>query len=132
MAVFKFERIVTGEEIKEVIQKELGSTFSVEIRKNRIEVVQDASRGCLFLFQEKDGQTISSRPVGYMPSGGLRAAIVFGVTALFLLTYFLGKDTLVRIIGAIPMIFASLLMRLPSRGLVKRVAGILEKATSKA
>ncbi|MCJ7519516.1 MAG: hypothetical protein MUO42_07595 [Anaerolineaceae bacterium] len=132
MAVFKFKRIVSGEEIKGIIQKELGSTFGVEVRKNRIEVMQDACRGCLFLFQEKDGQTISSRPVGYMPSGGLRAAIVFGATALFLLTYFLGKNTFVRITGAIPMIFASLLMRLPSRGLVKRVAGILEKATGKA
>jgi len=67
MARFVFDKIVTGDEIKGIIQKDLGSAFRVEVKKNRIEVVQDASKGCAILLREKDGRT-SVEPHGYMPS----------------------------------------------------------------
>ena len=133
MASYIFDKVMTGEEIKSIIQKDLGSAFRVEVKKNRIEIVQDASKGCLFQFQEKDGSTVCVGPYGSMLSFRLRAAIVFGVCALSLLAFFLSRGSLVVGIGAIPMIFAPLLLiEAPSQILVKKVAGILEKVASKA
>ncbi|MDP2966548.1 MAG: hypothetical protein Q8N39_11040 [Pelolinea sp.] len=129
MAKFVFDKIVTGEEIKGIIQKDLGPAYRVEVKKNRLEIVQDASKGCYIFFQDKDGSTVCRGPSGYMPFGVLRVAIVLGALALLTLVFYRSENYLVLGIGALLL---SLLLRAPSRELVKRVAGILEKVASKA
>jgi hypothetical protein len=129
MAKFAFDKIVTGEEIGDIIQKDLGPAFRVEVKTNRIEIVQDASKGCAIYLREKEGRTICRGPQGYMPSTGLRVAIPIGA---FVLLFVIGQSVgyLVVGIGVLPMIILYLLMKAPSQELVKRVAGILGKVAS--
>ena len=126
MAKYVFQRVVNAETVKGLLEKELGTTCRLEVKKNRIEIVQDAVKGCALLVKEKDGKTICTGPYGYMPSGGLRAAIVIGALApLFVIGLSVGY--LVVGIGAIPAVILVLLMKVPSRDLVRRVAGIMER-----
>ena len=125
MAKLVFKRIISLEEIKNILQKNLGSAFQVEVKNNHINVVQDASKGCLVLRREKEGSTTVELS-GYMPSGGLRAAIILGIIVLlFIFGWQLGY--LVIGIGAIPLILALLLMKIPSRSLVGRIEEIFKE-----
>jgi hypothetical protein len=131
MAKYEFDKIVTREEIKDLIQKELGPDFRMTVKPKRIEIVQSATKGCAVQVREKGGKTICRGPYGYMPSAGLRAAILIGAFAvMFLIGLSLGY--FVVGIGFLPMAILFLLMNAPSRPLVKRVAGILEKTASKS
>lgn len=122
MAKFIFNRIVSREEIKNILQKHLDSVFQVELKNNNINVVQDASKGRLVLSREKDGVTTIELS-GYMPSGGLRAAIILGVMALlFIIGLQIGY--IVIGIGVIPVLLALFLMKAPSRFLVRRIEEI--------
>ena len=128
MGKIVFDRILTREEITDILKKNLGSAFQVEIKKNSIQVVQDASKGCLVLYQEKDGKTAVELS-GYMPSGGLRAAIIIGfLVLLFIIGWQLGF--LIIGIGVIPFLLMFLLMKLPSRSLVSRIEEILRNIKS--
>ena len=69
MVKFAFEKVMTGEELREMIQKELGSEYRVQVKRNRIEIVQDTTKACLFVFKENNGRTECSSPSGYMPLG---------------------------------------------------------------
>ena len=53
MVNFEFDRIVMGEEFKSMMVKELGAEFRVEIKKNRIGIVQNAAKGCAIILWEK-------------------------------------------------------------------------------
>jgi hypothetical protein len=131
MAKFEFDRIVTIEEIKSMVEKALGSGFQIALKKNRIEIVENATKGCVIQVGEKQGRTFCKGPFGYMPSGGLRAALIFGaLVILFLIGLAVGY--LVVGIGAIPMIILILIMKAPSQELVRRVTGVLETLTKKA
>jgi len=129
VAKFVFDKIVTGDEIKGIIQKDLGSDFRVEVKENRIQVVQDALRVVQFSCENKDGKTVCQGPYGDV-SIGLRLAIFLGAAVLLSL---IGASMgyLVIVPGALPMIILALLRKAPSRALVARVAGILGKATGK-
>jgi TPR repeat protein len=128
MAHLEFDRIVTGEELKGMVQKAFGSGFRLTLKKKRIEIVQDAAKGCVIQVREARGKTICKGPYGYMPSGGLRIAIILGA---FVLLFLIGQAMgyLVIGIGALPMIVLVLIMKAPSQDLVKRVRGIVEKLT---
>ncbi|MCX6559475.1 MAG: hypothetical protein NTZ26_03070 [Candidatus Aminicenantes bacterium] len=131
MGKYAFDKIMTGEEIKDIIQKELGPAFRMKVKPKRIEIIQDATKGCAVQVRERDGRTICRGPYGYMPSDGLRAAIIIGgFAAMFILGLSLGY--FVVGIGVLPMAVLLLLMNAPSRPLVKRVAGILGKVASQS
>jgi hypothetical protein len=57
MVKFVFEKVMTGEDIKDIFQKELGSEYHVQMKGNRIEIVQDTTKACLFVFKENNGRT---------------------------------------------------------------------------
>lgn len=130
MAKFEFDRVVAGEELKGMVQEALGSGFRFALKKNRIQIVQDAAKGCVIQVREERGKTICKGPYGYMPSGGLRIAIILGA---FVLLFIIGQAIgyLVFGIGAIPMIILVLIMKAPSQDLVRRVRGVLEELTLK-
>ena len=92
----------------------------------RVEIVQNAAKGCFITTKEKDGKTICSGPHGFMPSGGLRVAIVLGFFAL-LFVIGLSMGYLVIGIGFIPAIIVMLLMKAPSRELVSKVSRIMAR-----
>lgn len=128
MAYINFEKIMTVEEIQALLRNNLGSKISVEIKKKRIEVVQDASKGCVVMLGKKDGRTFAMI-TGFMPSGGLRAVLTiipFGIW--FFLLFSLAQSMNVLIIGLLGGLLPILLltiMRAPSRELVSRVERIL-------
>ena len=127
MVKFVFEKIVTGEEIKDIFQKELGQSFRIQIKKNRIEIVQDTTKACIFIFKEKDGRTECSSPSGYMPLGLPRVAIIFASIVILSVAFYQNNNYLILGIGALIL---SLLMRLPSQSLVEKVTEILRKMAS--
>jgi hypothetical protein len=133
MAKIEFEKIMTFGEIKALLHKDLNSKISVEVKKNRIEVVQDSSKGCLILLGEKDGRT-SVGLTGYMPSGGLRAALTFIPFGIwFFLLFFIAQSTsylVIVLLGAALPIILITLMRAPSKDLVSRVELILRNGRS--
>jgi len=133
MAKFEFDRIVTGEEIKVMIEKDLGSGFRVEVKKNRIEIAQDGLRGCFIQWREKEGRTICVGPSAYQPSVGLRNAVMIGPMVL---TEIIALSMGYLVVGILPAIVISMVAFLIalslSRELVKRVAGILERIARKA
>jgi hypothetical protein len=131
MTKYVFDRIMSGEEIRDMIQKELGLGFRVQVKINRIEIVQDASKACLFLFHEVDGRTECTNPSGYMPFGVLRIAVILVTLTLFFIVNVLTNNTSFIIFGLEALVII-LLMRSPSQGLVKRVREILEKEARKA
>jgi len=123
MAKFEFDKIVTVEEMKNMIEKDLGSEFHVKVNNNRIEIKQDATKGCAIQLQEKDGKTIC-KPYGYMPSGGIRLAITFPLIAGSVLVGFASGYV---IIGGLGPVLAILIMKAPSLELVERVSKFFEK-----
>jgi len=127
MVKFVFEKIVTGEEIKDIFQKELGQSFRIQIKKNRIEIVQDTTKASIFIFKEKDGRTECSSPSGYMPLGLPRVAIIFASIVILSVAFYQNNNYLILGIGALIL---SLLMRLPSQSLVEKVTEILRKMAS--
>ena len=128
MTEFAFDKMVTGDEIKGILQKDLGSAFRVEVKKNRIEVIQDALRGCVIKLRERDGKTICRGPGGYIPPGAFRVVIIIGALVLFFLFVVSMNFLLFLIIVLMPFISIPLMN---SQKHVKRVAGILEKVASK-
>jgi hypothetical protein len=123
MGKIVLNRIVTREEIMDILKKNLGPAFQIEIKKNSIQIVQDASKGCLVLNQEKDNKTTVELS-GFMPSGGLRAAIIIGLLVLlFIIGWQIGY--LIIGVGVIPFLLMFLLMKVPSRPLVIRIDEIL-------
>ena len=126
MVKYVFEKVMTGEVIKDIFQKELGSGFRIQVKKNRIDIVQDTTKACIFLFKEEDGKTECSSPSGYMPLGLPRVVIIFVSIAVFSVTFYQSKNYLVLGVGALIL---SLLMRLPSQSLVEKVTEILRKVT---
>jgi hypothetical protein len=130
MAKFVFDRIVTGEEIKGLIQEDLGTAFRVEVKKGRLEIEQDGSRGCTVQLRDKDGRT-SAVPAGYMPSPGLRAVMVLPVPLVMAFVLLQPFAPLVAGGAAALAVFIALsLMRAPSRQLVTRVSGILGRVSA--
>jgi len=127
MVRFAFEKVLTGEELKDIFQKELGSDYRVEVKRNRLEIVQDMTKACLLVFRENNGRTECSSPSGYMPPGVPRTAILFAAIGLFTLAFYQNNNFLILLIGALIL---SLLMRLPSQSLVDKVTGILRRAAS--
>ena len=130
MAKFEFDRLVTAEEVKGDLEGALGAGYRYNVKRNRIEIVQDAAVGCIVVVREKHGRTVCIGPVGYMPSSGLRAAIIFGALVLLFLAG-LAMGYLVIGIGAIPLILVTLIMKIPSRELVERVKKILERKATR-
>jgi hypothetical protein len=130
MGKFVFPKIVTTEELRGMFEKELGSAYRVTVKKNMVEIVQDAAKGCAIQTKDKDGKTICSGPYSFMPSPKLALAVVL---SFFVLLFVIGLSMgyLVVGIGVLPMIVLFLLMKVPSQKLVKRVAGILEKLARK-
>jgi hypothetical protein len=131
MAKFVFDKILTGDEIKGILQKGLSSDFRVEAKKNRIQVVQDALRGCVIKLRENDGKTTCRGPHGYVPSIWLRLAMCLGCLVLmFLMVQAQGNSFIWNGVMpfAIPFTILILLIKVPSRELVGRVEGILAEA----
>jgi hypothetical protein len=130
MAKFVFHNMMTGEEIKDTLQKDLGPAFRVELKKKRMEIVQDALRACAVQCRQVEGRTVCQGPYGYIPSAGVRSAIILGALAmLFVIGQIMGY--LVIGIGVIPMIILMLIMKAPSQELVGRVTAILQNAARK-
>ena len=127
MVRFAFEKMMTGEELRNIFQKELGSEYRVQVKRNRIEIVQDTTKACLFVFKENNGRTECSSPSGYMPLGIPRVVIIFASIALLALVFYQNNNYLIMVIGALIL---SLLMRLPSQPLVDKVTEILQKVAS--
>lgn len=127
MVKFAFEKVMTGEELKDIIQKELGSEYRIQVKRNRIEIVQNTTKACLFVFKEKDGRTECSSPSGYMPLGLPRLVIIFASIAFLAVAFYQSNNYLVIVVGALIL---SLLMRLPSQILVEKVTEILRKLAS--
>jgi hypothetical protein len=124
MKKYLFDKAMTGEELMAIFQKELGAEYRVQVKRNRIEIVQDTTKACLFVFKEKEGRTECSSPSGYMPLGLPRVAIIFAAIALLTLAFYQNNNYLILVVGALIL---SLLMRLPSQPLVDKVTGILGK-----
>jgi len=118
---------MTGEELRDIFQKELGSEYRVQAKRNRIEIVQDSTKACVFAFKENNGRTECSSPSGYMPLGWPRTAIIFAAIGLLTLAFFQNNNYLILVIGALIL---SLLMRLPSQSLVDKVTEILRRMAS--
>jgi len=129
MVRFAFEKILSGEELRDIFKKELGSEFRVQVKRNRIEIVQDSTKACLIVFRENNGRTECSSPSGFMPPGVPRIAILFAAIGLLTLAYFQNSNFLILLIGALIL---SLLMRLPSQSLVDKVTEILRRVASEA
>ena len=127
MVKFAFERVMTGEELRDIFQKELGSEYRVQVKGHRIEIVQDTTKACLFVFKENNGRTECSSPSGYMPLGLPRVVIIFAAIALLALAFNQNNNYLILVIGAL---IISLLMRLPSQSLVDKVTEIFRKVAS--
>jgi len=127
MVRFVFEKILTGEELRDLFQKELGSEYRVQVKMNRIEIMQDTTKACLFVFKKNNGRTECSSPSGYMPLGVPRVAIIFAAVGLLTLAFYQNNNYLILVIGALIL---SLLMRLPSQSLVDKVTGIMRSMTS--
>jgi hypothetical protein len=123
---FVFDKIVTPEKLREMLENEMGSDYRITVKKGRIEIVQDASSGCVIQTKDKNGKTVCSGPYGFMPSGGLRAALIIGVFALFFIIG-LRMGYLVIGIGLIPLIILMLLMKAPSRELVSNVSDVMKR-----
>jgi hypothetical protein len=124
MKKYLFDKAMTGEKLMAIFQKELGAEYRVQVKRNRIEIVQDTTKACLFVFKEKEGRTECSSPSGYMPLGLPRVAIIFAAIALLTLAFYQNNNYLILVVGALIL---SLLMRLPSQPLVDKVTGILGK-----
>jgi hypothetical protein len=130
MTKYVFDRIMSGEEIRDLMQKELGPEFHVKAIKNRIEIVQNASKACVFLFHEIDGKTECTNPGGYLPFGILRITMILGALASFFVINVLSNTTSYIVFGLEGIVIV-LLMRSSSQSLVKRVRGILENEARK-
>lgn len=134
MATFAFDRIVPLEEFAETLQKELGDGFDIEVtersRTSAVKVVQSMWMCCVIRVREKDGRTICQGPFGFCPSStGARMAIIFGLLAVFIV---IGLNMGYLAFPLLPAALIGLLIaKVPSRGLVRRVAGILSEETSK-
>jgi len=128
MANIVFEKTMKMGDIQALLRKDLDSKISVEIKKNRIVVVQDSSKGCIILLGEKDGRT-SAGLSGYMPSGGLRAAITIPPFVIwFFLIFSLSQTTnffVIVMIGAVLPLILITIMKAPSQELVRKVEQIL-------
>ena len=135
MATFAFDRIVSLEEFAEILQKELGVGFDIEVtersRTSDVKVVQSMWMCCVLRVREKDGRTVCQGPFGFCPSStGARMAIIFGLLAVFIV---IGLSMGYIAFPMAPAALIGLLIaKAPSRGLVRRVARILGEATSKA
>lgn len=124
MARYVFDKVMTGEEIQDLFQKDLGSEYRIQVKRNRIEIVQDTTKACILVFKEKDGRTECGSPSGYMPLGIPRTAIIFGSFAFLAVIFYQSNNYLTLAIGALIL---SLLMRLPSQSLVDKISEILRK-----
>jgi hypothetical protein len=127
MVRYAFGKVVTGEELRDIFQKELGSEYRVQVKRNRIEIVQDGTKACIIAFKEENGRTECSSPSGYMPLGLPRTFIVFAGIGLLALAFYQNNNYLILVIGALIL---SLLMRLPSQSLVDKATEILHRVAS--
>ena len=127
MVKFAFDKVMTGEELRDIFQKELGSECRVRVKGHRIEIVQDTTKACLFVFKENNGRTECSSPSGYMPLGVPRVVIIFAAIGLLALAFNQNNNYLILVIGAL---IISLLMRLPSQSLVDKVTEIFRKVAT--
>jgi len=134
MATFAFDRIVSFDEFADTLQKELGDGFDIEVVERRkisdVKVVQSKWICCVIRVREKDGRTVCQGPFGFCPSSTeVRMAMIFGLLAVFIV---IGLSMGYIAFPIAPAALISLLIaKVPSRGLVRRVAGILGEAASK-
>lgn len=144
MAKYEFDRVVTGEELKGMVEKALGSGFWFAVKKNRIEIVQDAARGCIIQVREKDGRTICKGPYVYTPSVGIRIValglvFLWCVVILTIIRKYVSKYVGEDVIGALLIIISAVLsafltariMVAPSQKLARRVGEVLEELAKK-
>lgn len=129
MAKYMFEKVLTAEAIKQMIEKDLGSTYQLKVIRNRIQIVQDAARGCALLVKEKDGKTICQGPHSFMPSVGLRIAIVLPFVVGFVVLGVMTGRTILAGLGPV-LAFALGKALLRSGDLVGRVSGLMERLSS--
>jgi hypothetical protein len=134
MATFAFDRIVSLPEFAEILQKDLGDGFDIEVVERRkisdVKVVQSKWICCVIRVREKGGRTICLGPFGFCPSSaGARIGIILGLLALFIVIGLSTDEIAFPILPA--SIIGLVIAKVPPRGLVRRVAGILGEAASK-
>ena len=138
MATFAFDRIVSLAELAEALQNELGDGFDIEVVERRkisdVKVVQSRWICCVIRVREKDRRTVCLGPFGFCPSSaGFRIAIFLGLLALLIVIKLsLDMNVDYDAIVTIPYLLSwFLIVKIPPRRLVRRVAGILSEETSK-
>lgn len=125
MAKVEFGKIIAIETIKELLEKELGPEFEIKIKKNRIVIVQDSTKGCSIRLKEKNGATICKGPYGSMPSFGLR--MLYSLANIALIYYLIWNMGYIGIaISLLPSTLMVLIIRTPSLQLVNNVKDIIE------
>lgn len=142
MEKFQFNKVVKGEEIKDMLEKELGSKFNYELKKmnkgwSGIKIVQDHLRGCWVSYQEKEGRTIC-QVYPYTHLGPLLFLLAYTPTILIELIFivFFGKilvgDVMLLILTLIlPMTLIGIMISIQrnrSRNIYQRVVGIIKNS----
>lgn len=142
MEKFQFNKVVKGEEIKDMVEKELGLKFRYELKKmskgwSGIKIVQDRLRGCWVSYKEKEGRTIC-QVYPYTSLGPLLFLLAYTPTILIELIFivFFGKilvgDIMLLILTLIlPMTLLWIMIsiqRSRSRNIYQRIVGIIKNS----
>jgi hypothetical protein len=138
MEKFQFNKVVKGKEIKDMVEKELGSTYRYELKEtnrpwNNIKIMQDRFRGCIINYREKNGKTICT-VIPRAPSLGLVMLIVvspFILLELILIVFFglveVGIVTMLILVFVLPQILIFIMNR-KSHDLFQRVVSIIKNS----
>lgn len=84
-----FGKIITPDELKQKLDKELKNKYKIVVKKNRLKIIQDNLKACTIALKEKNGKTICSGPYSIIPSPGIRIGIYLGFFVWFFIVIFI-------------------------------------------
>ena len=133
MAKFILKESITIEKLKEIIKKELGSDYNIKLGEKRLTITEGSLKGCMIKHNIKSGRTICSGPYRFIPSVWFHLLILVGTLAVFsiIMTLALGSFN-IEFGGAIPLLLAFYLIRLPSKKISQRLVVIMKHLTDSA
>jgi len=120
-----FDETISLDRFVAFIKDVFGKNYSVAVKKKQITVIQDSFRGCSILFNEQGGKIVVKGLYGFMPLGWFQAVVVLGIMAVFFVIG-LSMGYIVTGVGLIPCAIMLVMMKLPSRSLVRKIQQALD------
>lgn len=128
MAEFVFEKQISLEQLKEMLEDRLDPPCEITVIKNRLKILESGWKACSVVSKEDGDKTVFSGPVAFVPSFPLRLLLLLGLLGLasIITTMILGEFALVAG-GIVPLIIFFILQKMIPQSLAQRVSDAMKE-----